>query len=100
MTATAKGPRPEDLPAVHPDDLPAMLRDAKRAGLHRAAPRKLPQWLMIVAILAGPPSLALDGWAARAAGVTALALGVAYFVQHFRHAGWVVTTGAAKELER
>lgn len=61
-----------------------------KAGRRRAAPRLIPLPLMIVCAVAGVAGLFLGGLPGHLATGLALVLGVAWLIQHFRRAAWVV----------
>lgn len=73
---------------------------AKLPARHRAAPVLLPSWLVWLSPLLGGLGLFAPSPWHWAPALLAIGLGVAYFVQHFRRAAWVVTTGLQKELDR
>lgn len=98
MTTPAKGHRPEDLPAVHPGQARPMLR---AAGRHRPTPRKPSVYNLLVAGLLVLISVtALEGWAAILISALGAVNALVFLIMHFRHAAYVVTTGAQKELEK
>lgn len=72
----------------------------RKSGRRRAAPVRPPFWLptlagllvLIGALSGGAASILLSGTGASAAAI--------FLVLHFRHASYVVTAGAQKELEK
>lgn len=59
--------------------------------MHRkdSEPKLLPSWLVFLVFPAGMLSLVLGGIGAKIIGCTGAVIGIAYFVQSWRHAGWV-----------
>lgn len=72
----------------------------RKPGSRRAAPRLVPLWALFLAALLGPAGILTPQPYGRIMGATALTISLAWIIQRFRHAGWVVTTGAERELNR